>query len=107
MAPPVALLVFCAARYRGPASRLLTSRPAIALGEASYSIYLVHSIVLISAVKLTGNAVHTFSYNVVKIAILMTFVIVISRFMYTYYEAPARKWLRARRPSQIVPRQHC
>jgi peptidoglycan/LPS O-acetylase OafA/YrhL len=106
MALPVALLVFCAARYRGPASRLLTSRPAIALGEASYSIYLVHSIVLISAVKLTGSAVHSLAYNVAKIAILMTFVIVISRFMYTYYEAPARKWLRARRPSQIVTRQH-
>jgi peptidoglycan/LPS O-acetylase OafA/YrhL len=106
MALPVALLVFCAARYRSPASKLLTSRPAIALGEASYSIYLVHSIVLISAVKLTGSTVHSLAYNVVKVALLMMFVIVISRFMYTYYEAPARKWLRARRLSRIVARQH-
>jgi peptidoglycan/LPS O-acetylase OafA/YrhL len=106
MALPVALLVFCAARYRSPASRLLTS-PLLSLSaKRAIQFYLVHSIVLISAVKLTGSAVHSLAYNVAKIAILMTFVIVISRFIYTCYEAPASEWLRARRPSQIVPRQH-
>ena len=96
LAPSVALLVFCAARYRGAASRLLTSRPAIALGEASYSIYLVHSIVLISAVKLTGSAVHGTAYNVVKLIVLMAIVVAISLLLYAYYEAPARQWLRRR-----------
>jgi peptidoglycan/LPS O-acetylase OafA/YrhL len=96
LAPSVALLVFCAARYRGAASRLLTSRPAIALGEASYSIYLVHSIVLISAVKLTGNVVHGTAYNLVKLFVLMAIVVAISLLLYAYYEAPARSWLRRR-----------
>jgi peptidoglycan/LPS O-acetylase OafA/YrhL len=96
LAPSVALLVFCAARYQSAASRLLMSRPAIALGEASYSIYLVHSIVLISAVKLTGNAVHGIAYNVVKLIVLMTIVVAISLLLYVYYEAPARSWLRRR-----------
>jgi peptidoglycan/LPS O-acetylase OafA/YrhL len=96
LAPSVALLVFCAARYRGAASRLLTSRPAIALGEASYSIYLVHSIVLISAVKLTGSAVHGTAYNVLKLIVLMAIVVAISLLLYAYYEAPARQWLRRR-----------
>ena len=93
--------VRCAARVlrrplSGAASRLLTSRPAIALGEASYSIYLVHSIVLISAVKLTGSAVHGAAYNVVKLIVLMAIVVAISLLLYAYYEAPARQWLRRR-----------
>src|SRR5580704_6701009 len=103
MALPVALLVFCAARYRGPASRLLTSRPAIALGEASYSIYLVHSIVLISAVKLTGSAAHGVAYNVVKLIVLMAIVVAISLLLYAYYEAPARQWLRRRGSKRPAP----
>jgi len=103
LAPSVALLVFCAARYQGVASRLLTSRPAIALGEASYSIYLVHSIVLISAVKLTGNVVHGTAYNVVKLIVLMAIVVAISLLLYAYYEAPARSWLRRRGSKRLAP----
>jgi peptidoglycan/LPS O-acetylase OafA/YrhL len=103
LAPSVALLVFCAARYQSAASRLLTSRPAIALGEASYSIYLVHSIVLISAVKLTGSAVHGTAYNVLKLIVLMVIVVAISLLLYAYYEAPARQWLRRRGSKRPAP----
>jgi peptidoglycan/LPS O-acetylase OafA/YrhL len=83
--------------------RLLTSRPAIALGEASYSIYLVHSIVLISAVKLTGSAAHGVAYNVVKLIVLMAIVVAISLLLYAYYEAPARQWLRRRGSKRPAP----
>jgi peptidoglycan/LPS O-acetylase OafA/YrhL len=103
LAPSVALLVFCAARYQSAALRLLTSRPAIALGEASYSIYLVHSIVLISAVKLTGSAAHGVAYNVAKLIVLMAIVVAISLLLYAYYEAPARRWLRQRGSKRSVP----
>jgi peptidoglycan/LPS O-acetylase OafA/YrhL len=103
LAPSVALLVLCAARYQSAASRLLTSRPAVALGEASYSIYLVHSIVLISAVKLTGSVAHGAVYNVVKLIVLMAIVVAISLLLYAYYEAPARSWLRRRWRSRAAP----
>jgi len=103
LAPSVALLVFCAARYRNAFSRLLTSRPVIALGEASYSIYLVHSIVLISAVKLNGGVVHGVAYNVVKLIVLMAIVVAISLVLYAYYEAPARQWLRQRWGRRSAP----
>jgi len=103
LAPSVALLVFCATRYRNAASRLLTSRPAIALGDASYSIYLVHSVVLISAVKLTGGVVHGVAYNTVKLIVLMAIVVVISLALYAYYEAPARQWLRGRWRKRSAP----
>ena len=103
LAPSVALMVFCAARYQCAASRLLTSRLAIAFGEASYSIYLVHSIVLISAVKLTAGVEHGVVYNVVELIVLMTIVVAISLVLYAYYEAPARRWLRRRWSRRAAP----
>jgi peptidoglycan/LPS O-acetylase OafA/YrhL len=103
LAPSVALLIFCAARYRGVVSRLLTSRPAIALGEASYSIYLTHSIVLIGAVRLTAGVAHGVAYNVVKLIILMTIVVAVSLLLYAYYEAPMRRWLRQRWGARPAP----
>ena len=39
LAPSAALLIFCAARYRSSVSWVLNTRAAIALGDASYSIY--------------------------------------------------------------------
>jgi peptidoglycan/LPS O-acetylase OafA/YrhL len=105
LAPAAALLIFCGARYDSAASRLLTSRPAIGLGEASYSIYLVHPVVLVTAVKLTGSAVHGIVYDLVKLLFLIAAILLISLILYACYEAPARKWLRARgggRPSPVA-----
>jgi len=96
LAPTAALLIFCGARYDTAASRLLMSRPLVRLGEASYSIYLVHDVVLAGAVKLTGSTVHGLAYDVAKLVLLLAAVLLISLALYTFYEAPARKWLRRR-----------
>ena len=105
LAPTAALLIFCGARYKNAASRTLMWRPIVLFGEASYSIYLVHDVVLASAVKLTGSAMHSIAYDLVKLVLLLTAVLLISLTLYTYYEAPARRWLRGRRgtrPSQAT-----
>ena len=94
LAPTAALLVFCGARYKNAGSRMLISRPILLLGAASYSIYLVHDVVLGIAVKLTGSAKHGFAYDLMKLVLLLTAVLLISLVLYAYYEAPARKWLR-------------
>ena len=94
LAPTAALLVFCGARYKNAGSRVLISRPILLLGAASYSIYLVHDVVLGIAVKLTGSAKHGFAYDLMKLVLLLTAVLLISLVLYAYYEAPARKWLR-------------
>ena len=73
---------------------MLMSRPILLLGGASYSIYLVHDVVLGIAVKLTGSAKHGFAYDLMKLVLLLTAVLLISLVLYAYYEAPARKWLR-------------
>ena len=97
LAPTAALLVFCGARYKNIGSRVLALRPILLLGGASYSIYLVHDVVLGIAVKLTGSAKHSLFYDSTKLVLLLVVVLAISLVLYTYYEAPARKWLRRRR----------
>ena len=97
LAPTAAVLIFCGARYKNTGSRVLALRPVLLLGGASYSIYLVHDVVLGIAVKLTGSAKHSFVYDSLKLVLLLAVVLVISLVLYTYYEAPARKWLRRRR----------
>jgi peptidoglycan/LPS O-acetylase OafA/YrhL len=94
LAPSAAMLIFCGARYHGTAMRILTLRPILALGEASYSIYLVHIVIFTSALRLTGSTVHSLVYDVVKLLLLTTIVLVVSFLLYAYYEAPVRKWLR-------------
>ncbi len=56
LAPPLfALAVLVFAAERGALSRLLTTRPMAALGRWSYSIYMVHTLVLV----LLFSAVHS------------------------------------------------
>jgi peptidoglycan/LPS O-acetylase OafA/YrhL len=45
-APLFAVLIFGCARYRSPIGTMLARRPLVALGEASYSIYLLHEFTL-------------------------------------------------------------
>jgi peptidoglycan/LPS O-acetylase OafA/YrhL len=94
LAPSVALLVFSAARYRNVFSRLLASRPFLVLGNASYSIYLVHYTVLMIATKLIGSVVHTELFNALAFILSTVAILLISILLYRCYEAPARKWLR-------------
>ena len=94
LAPSAALLIFCAARYRNLVSRLLNSRPAIVLGDASYSIYLIHFGVLTTVVWLGGSATHGVIFDSCKLALVMAAIVLLSIALHRYYEAPARKWLR-------------
>jgi peptidoglycan/LPS O-acetylase OafA/YrhL len=94
VAPSVALLVFSAARYHNVFSQLLASRPFLVLGDASYSIYLVHYTVLMIATKLIGSAVHTELFNALAFILSTVAILLISILLYRCYEAPARTWLR-------------
>ena len=94
LAPSVALLVFSAARYHNVFSRLLASRPFLVLGDASYSIYLVHYTVLMIATKLIGSAVHSELFNAMAFILSTVAIFLISILLYRCYEAPARTWLR-------------
>jgi peptidoglycan/LPS O-acetylase OafA/YrhL len=108
LAPSAALLVFSAARYRNVFSRLLTSRLFVVLGDASYSIYLLHFMVLMLATKLIGSTIHGDGFNTVALILSVAATLLISILLYSYYEAPARRWLRRLwrdDPARMAPAQ--
>ena len=94
LAPSAALLIFCAARYRSAVSRLLNTPAAITLGDASYSIYLVHLAVLLAVAWLTGSAGRGLVFDSMRLVVVVAAIIVLSMLVYRFYEAPAREWLR-------------
>jgi peptidoglycan/LPS O-acetylase OafA/YrhL len=108
LAPSAALLIFCAARYRGAIFRPLTWRPIVALGEASYSIYLVHLVILTAAARLIASAGHGMWDDLAELLVLIIAISAISIALYACYEAPARRTLRRlgrhlQRPRSVVP----
>jgi peptidoglycan/LPS O-acetylase OafA/YrhL len=102
LGPPAALLIFCVARYQSPFSRILDSPTAVLLGEASYSIYLVHFGVLMSIAYFAGSYGIIFGYP--TLAFVVTGIVLLSIVLSRYYELPARKWLRQLWPSNVQPR---
>jgi peptidoglycan/LPS O-acetylase OafA/YrhL len=99
LAPSVAIILFCSARYETFISRTLNAGPIIALGEASYSIYLIHFIVFVISASLLGGTFATTLPNVIylslKFLLLLMLILVVSLGLHAYIEVPARRWLRS------------
>jgi peptidoglycan/LPS O-acetylase OafA/YrhL len=98
LAPSVALIIFCVARYDTIFTRTLNSRAFEALGNASYSIYLIHFLVFVVAASFLGASLPATAPNIVYLAgkylFLLTLIMVISLGLHAYIEVPARQWLR-------------
>jgi len=108
LAPLVAAVLYCAAvSPRWPLS-WLSSRLMVAAGEASYSLYLLHFIVLHDwGVNLAAG--RSLPYRIVVLFLLMAVSIIIARLTYLCFERPAmrvlRKILQGRRemPAERLP----
>jgi peptidoglycan/LPS O-acetylase OafA/YrhL len=93
----IAVVIFCCARYRSLFSRALSVPLLIACGNASYSIYLFHLLIL----EATGvrDILPWTWYNLfyvgVRFAAAVLITIAFSMVMYRVYEAPARVATRA------------
>ena len=94
---PVALLIFSIARYDDPVRQLLSSKVVVAIGEASYSLYFLHLLV-IGFAQDHGFLAHssgwslTFAWSVVLILTLVA--LLASLVSYRVIEVPARRWFR-------------
>ena len=90
MAPSLAIIIFCGARYQTAFSRALSVSALIALGDASYSIYLIHSVVLLIADHFGGGMpaadLSHIAWAFGKFVTLIAIVLVISLFSYAYIE---------------------
>lgn len=91
LVPPMALFVYAAAASEGWVLRALSLPWLLLLGEASYSLYLMHGPVA-GLFRLTGAPFET---GLPLIAYVIA-AIATSLLVYRFIEVPSRRWIRAR-----------
>jgi peptidoglycan/LPS O-acetylase OafA/YrhL len=96
-APITTLLIFMVARYSSPATALLSRPLVVQGGEISYSIYLLHVIVIPYFVAPEPHTlgVASFAQWLVRFSVAFGFVAVFAWGTYTLIEVPGRRYLRA------------
>jgi len=90
-----ALVVSIAAAGKGPLQVALAWRPVVFIGDISYSIYLLHWIVIqvfIRMVPLPGNGGPPL---LVRIVTCVTIILCLAWVSYRVVELPARRWVRS------------
>lgn len=102
--PLVATMLFFIARYDTRWSRLLSRPLPVQLGEASYSIYMLHEIVP-SAFKRLGLMTTDVATAWVTWAGALVLLALMSRMSCALFERPARRWLRALLAPKIMARK--
>ena len=96
LSPLFAAITFCCARYRNPVERALGAPWMVKLGDASYSIYLMHFFTLQwfhlqVAYPLTSSNIAVW---IAQMLGSIAFTILISLGTYRIIEAPSRAYLR-------------
>jgi peptidoglycan/LPS O-acetylase OafA/YrhL len=97
MALPVAALIFCTAHYRGMVSRALSANWMVLGGDASYSIYLLHPLIICQAglnVLPVGESALLTSIVLIRLALALVVTVGFSLVTYRLIEVPARRLLR-------------
>jgi peptidoglycan/LPS O-acetylase OafA/YrhL len=94
--PPIAIIIFCTARYDLLITRALSAKMIAALGEASYSIYLLHLIVIDKTAPTAAVDATPENIGLLSAKVVMNFIIIaiLSLGTHYYFEMPMRKWLR-------------
>jgi peptidoglycan/LPS O-acetylase OafA/YrhL len=104
MAPFIGIIVFCCARYKNVMSNFLSIPNIVICGEASYSLYMLHMMV-IYAYRYNVADMVTWQVGLANVLMwLLTLASAIGLSLITWQciEVPARGWLRRAR---LVPRQ--
>jgi peptidoglycan/LPS O-acetylase OafA/YrhL len=104
LSPIVAALLFGLASGRGPVSWLLSRRPIVLLGEASYALYILQeplSVAWLSAARaLTGST--EVRSNAVAVAAFVAILVAVSITTYWFVERPCRRAILAWTPTLFV-----
>jgi peptidoglycan/LPS O-acetylase OafA/YrhL len=92
--PIIPLFVLGLSRESGLLARALSRRPLVWLGDISYSIYLIHMVVLIPL----GYALRALNLDGLFLIWLLvggSATLMLSTVSYYWFERPARDWIRA------------
>ena len=104
-APFLALLIFCCARYQTAFSRLVSTRWMVLCGEASYSLYLGHFLV-INAFRYEAATITAWQVAVgafLQLAVVILAAIGLSLVTWSLIEVPSRRWLRRKLAAKPSP----
>jgi peptidoglycan/LPS O-acetylase OafA/YrhL len=93
-APIFALLIYVVAFQKGAISRLLTHKALVWLGEISYSIYLVHNILLLYAAHRVLEQDLLQANLSLAFALYLTLVMLTAHLNFEFVESPFRKVFR-------------
>jgi peptidoglycan/LPS O-acetylase OafA/YrhL len=103
-APFAAIIIFCCARYENQIVRTLSSTRIVLAGEASYSIYLSH-LIIINAFRYEAPTITSARVAVavaLQLAVTTIAIIGFSLVLWSLIEMPARRavrrWLTISRP---------
>lgn len=93
---PMSLLIFSFAYSEGKISSFLSTKIFIILGEASFSLYLIHKLVIkyISAVNSFTFGFNGVVWDIVFSLLIIIISIVLSLIMYHFYEMAATRHFR-------------
>ncbi|OBV40672.1 acyltransferase family protein [Janthinobacterium psychrotolerans] len=102
-----ALLILSLCRDRGPLSRLLAGRPFQLLGERSYSVYMLHPVLLLLMEPLLRRD-HGVAASVAMMAGYVVLLVWLSGHTLAWIEQPCRDWfngllMRRRNKLQALP----
>ena len=92
--PAFALIILIAAQGRGLMASFLSSRPMVLLGEISYSIYLVHWILLQQSNRMLSGTTLTIPEKAGWAAGFIAFTLFVATVTFRFIEQPARRWGR-------------
>src|SRR6185437_8166938 len=96
LAPSMAVIIFCCARYESALTRWLSAKPIVLCGEASYSMYLLHLLVIF-AFRWEAAPVTSFRVligDALRLGLTYLTVVGVSLVVWSLVEVPARRWLR-------------
>lgn len=93
-APSICIVIFVFAHQKGFLGRMLSVRPLVHLGEVSFSIYMIHAVVLDWANRFMNHTFYGYSPHTWQIMAqlgLIAIIIAFSDVMYRYVETPFRE----------------
>jgi peptidoglycan/LPS O-acetylase OafA/YrhL len=93
---PLALLILIFSLQRGIISKFLSLKPIVYLGEISFSIYMVHQIVIRGVEDYVGKVVVVSSSpeDVINKILVTALIILVASFTYHSIENPARNAIK-------------
>lgn len=95
-APSVAILIFCCASYENSITRLLSSKWLVLCGNASYSLYLLHLVVIQEWASRAPQAVdlRVGSGDVMRMCLCLSACIGLSLISWRMIEVPSQRAMR-------------